>query len=74
MQRALEPLRERLADERIDMGELVILGAQAKLDRLDSEGAETVAARSWLAERVLGDDPLADPAAAAEVRRHGWAR
>ncbi len=74
VQRALEPLRERLEGERLDLGELVILGAEAKLAALDEEEAETEAARSWLAGRILTGEPLADPDAAAEVRRRGWSR
>lgn len=74
VERALEPLRDRLADERIDWGELVILGAQAKLARLDAERAETLGARNWLAERIREGDPLVDPDAAAEVRLRGWTR
>lgn len=74
VERALDPLRKRLAGERLDLGELLILGAEAKLARLEEERSEAIAARRWLAGRIRGDDPLADPDAAAEVRRRGWAR
>ena len=74
VQRALEPLRERLRGGRVDLGELVVLGAEAKLAALEAEEAETNAARGWLAERILAGEPLADPDAAAEVRSRGWSR
>lgn len=74
VRRALEPLRERLAGERLDLGELVVLGAEAKLAQLDEERAATAAARAWLAEGILGDAPLIDRSSADEVRRRGWSR
>ncbi len=74
VERALQPLRERLAGERLDLAELVILGAGEKLARIEDEERQTHEARSWLAERIRGDEPLVDPAAAERVRRGGWVR
>lgn len=77
VKRALDPLRQRLdasAGERLDLGELVILGAEAKLAALDEELAKTSAARLWLADRIRSGQPLADPEAAEKVKRRGWSR
>ena len=74
VQAALDELREALGDERVEMGELVILGAQEKLVRLRGERDETAALRRRLADRVRRRDVPADRAAADEVRRGGWAR
>lgn len=74
VERALQPLRDRLAGDRLDLAELVILGAGAKLAQIEGEERETREARRWLAERIRGDEPLADPEAAERVRRSGWAR
>ena len=74
MQAALDELRSALGDERVELGELVILGAQEKLARIRGESDETAALRSRLADRVRRRDIPADRAAADEVRRSGWAR
>jgi hypothetical protein len=74
VQAALDELREALGDERVEMGELVILGAQEKLARLRGERDETAALRRRLADRVRRRDIPADRAAADQVRRGGWAR
>jgi hypothetical protein len=71
---ALDELRAALGDERVEMGELVILGAQEKLARVRAEQEDTSALRRRLAERVRRRDISADRAAADEVRRAGWAR
>lgn len=74
VQRALEPLRA--IGQRVDMGELVILGAQRKLDEV-RRSQRDAAERRKLREQFLdltsrGD--VFDLDAAAEVREHGWAR
>jgi hypothetical protein len=74
VQAALDELREALGDERVEMGELVILGAREKLARLRAEHDDTAERRRRLAERVRRRDIPADRAAADEVRRSGWAR
>ncbi len=72
MRAALDELRGELGDSRVDLGELVILGAQAKLATVRAEsGAER---RRALAQRIRRHDLPADIAAADEVRRSGWAR
>lgn len=74
VQEALDELRAALGGERVELGELVILGAQEKLARVRAEREDTSALRRRLAERVRRRDIPADRAAADEVRRTGWAR
>jgi hypothetical protein len=74
VQAALDELREALGDDRVEMGELVILGAQEKLARVRAERDDSAALRRRLAERVRRRDIPADRTAADEVRRVGWAR
>ena len=74
VQAALDELRAVLGDARLEMGELVILGAQEKLARVRAEQDGTAALRRRLADRVRRRDIPADRAAADDVRRTGWAR
>jgi hypothetical protein len=71
---ALDELRGELGDARIELGELVILGARQKVAQLRGERDETAARRRRLAERVRRRELPVDRAAADEVRRAGWAR
>jgi hypothetical protein len=74
VQAALDELRDELGVERVELGELVILGAHQKVAQLRSQRQSTAARRRQLAERVRRRDIPADRAAADEVRRAGWAR
>ncbi|MDA0138037.1 hypothetical protein [Solirubrobacter deserti] len=75
MRAALDELRDELGDHRPDLGELVILGANAKLAQLRAERENLVERRRELADRIRrGTLPPLDPEAADEVRRSGWAR
>jgi len=74
VQAALDELREALGDDRLEMGELVILGAQQKLARVRADRDDTAALRRRLADRIRRREIPADRAAADEVRRAGWAR
>ena len=74
VQAALDQLREALGDDRLEMGELVILGAQQKLARVRADRDDTAALRRRLADRIRRREIPADRAAADEVRRAGWAR
>jgi hypothetical protein len=74
VQAALDELREALGDDRVEMGELVILGAHEKLARIRTERDDAAALRRRLADRVRRRDIPADRSAADEVRRAGWAR
>ena len=74
VQAALDELREALGDDRLEMGELVILGAEQKLARVQADRDDTAALRRRLADRIRRREIPADLAAADEVRRAGWAR
>ena len=67
-------MRQALGDDRVEMGELVILGAREKLARVRAETEDVAALRRRLADRIRRRDIPADRAAADEVRRRGWAR
>ena len=71
---ALDELREQLGDARIEIGELVVLGAREKVAQLRADREDTASRRRALAERVRRRDLPVDRAAADEVRRAGWAR
>lgn len=74
VQAALDELRAHLRTDRLELGELVILGAQAKLAQLRASSQELAIRRQRLVERILNRDIPVDVAAADEVRRSGWAR
>jgi hypothetical protein len=74
VQAALEELRDELGDARVELGELVILGARQKVAQLRAEREDTAARRRELADRVRRREIPADRGAADEVRRAGWAR
>jgi len=74
VQAALDELRGELGGERIDLGELVILGAHQKVAQLRAERDDAASRRRRLAERIRRRDVPVDVAAADEVRRSGWAR
>jgi hypothetical protein len=72
---ALDELRQETGSDRVNMGELVILGAHRKAAELRAERDRTVAARRRLADRIRTRSlPPVDLDAADEVRRTGWAR
>lgn len=74
MQAALDELRGELRGGRIELGELVILGAHQKLAELRQDRDDVAARRRALADQVRGRRLPVDRAAADEVRRGGWAR
>jgi hypothetical protein len=74
VQAALDELRAEVGDDRIELGELVILGAHQKVAQLRARRDETSVLRKQLAERIRRRDVPADRSAADEVRRAGWAR
>jgi hypothetical protein len=74
VQAALDELREATGDDRVELSELVVLGAQEKLARVRAERDETAALRRRLVDRIRRRDIPADRVAADEVRRAGWAR
>jgi uncharacterized membrane protein len=71
---ALDELREELGAERLELSELVVLGAHAKLDQLRARRDDAEALRRRLADRVRTGTAPVSRDAADEVRRSGWAR
>jgi len=60
-----------LREDRIDFAELLILGAQAKAQRLREESAAAREARAWLAREIREGTSPVDLKAAEEVKRLG---
>jgi len=70
---ALDALRAELGSERIDMGELVVLGAHEKSRRLRGNSEQAATLRRRLADRIRRREDLGlDVGAADEVKRAGW--
>jgi hypothetical protein len=74
VQAALDELRQELGDEGIELGELVILGVDVKLDEIRLARDGDAVRRRRLADRVRSRAVGADLEAANEVRSSGWAR
>jgi hypothetical protein len=74
VQAALDELRDELGNDRVALGELVVLGAQAKLARLRVQREDQSIVRHRLAERVRAGELPVDQDAAEEVRRTGFSR
>jgi hypothetical protein len=71
---ALDELRRELGSDRVELGELVVLGANVKLEIVRAERDRGAHERTQLADRVRERRAGADLAAADEVRAAGWAR
>ena len=74
VQAALDELRGEVGRDRIELAELVILGAREKVEQLRARRGEQQALRQRLAQRVRDRRVPIDLGAAEDVRRHGWAR
>jgi len=74
VQAALDELRREVGDDRVQLGELIVLGAGVKLAAIQSQHDDNAAKRRRLADRVRARATGADFAAATEVRASGWAR
>jgi hypothetical protein len=74
VQAALDQLRQELGTDRIELGELVVLGAGAKLAAVRAARNDDAEKRRRLANRVRSRALRSDLAAADEVRAAGWAR
>jgi hypothetical protein len=75
VQAALDELRAKMGERRIDFGELMILGARAKAREMSNDEAEAQTARRELSKWIRdGDGPKLDIAAADEVKRLGLIR
>ena len=71
---ALDALRTELNSDRVDLTELVLLGAESKLERLRLGSEESLRLRRDLADRIRRREDLGvDLQAADEVKRVGWA-
>lgn len=71
---ALTELRKELGTDRIDLAEIVVLGAELKLQQLRIDRTDRDELLHSLAERVRTRTLPVDAEAAALVRRTGWAR
>ncbi len=74
VQAALNELRKELGTDRVEVGELVVLGAGVKLAAIRSERDGYAAKRRRLADRVRSRVIGADVDASDAVRSSGWAR
>jgi len=74
VQAALDELRHELGTDKVELGELVILGAHAKLSDLRVRRSDQDLLRKRLAERVRTRSVGADAGAATRVRSEGWSR
>jgi hypothetical protein len=74
VQAALDELRREQGEDRVELGELVILGAREKTSQLRSQREDASVRRRRLADRIRRRDIPADRTAADDVRRTGWAR
>lgn len=73
MQAALDELRRELGTDRVELGELVVLGAEAKVAALRASRESDDVKLRRLADRIRSGDVGGDPAAAAEARA-SWVR
>lgn len=71
MQAALDELRHELGTDRIELGELVVLGARTKLQDLRARRDQQSERRARLAARVRARRVGADPGPARTVRASG---
>jgi hypothetical protein len=71
---ALDELRRELGSDRVELGELVVLGAAAKLASIRAERDSDARLRRRLADRIRSRSLPVDPAAAELARQTGWAR
>ncbi len=72
---ALEDLRSEMGGTDVPIATLVVLGARTRTAEKRAQRNADDETLSALAENIrTGTHPLADPDAAAAVRRSGWAR
>ncbi len=69
VKQALDPLRAELNDERLDLAELVVIGAQEKLARVEADDRARRARRRELTDMIRRGELNLDPALHEEVRR-----
>ncbi|MFL5842442.1 MAG: hypothetical protein ACJ77Z_18510 [Thermoleophilaceae bacterium] len=68
------PERHELGNDRIELSELVVLGARERPAQVRSQREDAATRRRRLADRVRNRSLPVDRDAATEVRRSGWAR
>ncbi len=68
---ALDALRAEMNGQRLDLAELVVVGAQAKLAQLRAIDERRRALREDLVKRIRSGDLDLDPALADEAKRAG---
>ncbi|MBS4728404.1 hypothetical protein MSM1_08650 [Mycobacterium sp. SM1] len=71
---ALDELRRELGTDRVDLGELVVLGAAAKIAAIRAERDGAARLRRRLADRVRSRNLPVDVHAAGVARQTGWVR
>lgn len=74
VQAALTALRAELGNDRVDLAEIVVLGAELKLHQLRIARGDRAERLRSLAQRVRTQTLPVDADAAATVRRTGWSR
>jgi hypothetical protein len=73
VQAALDELRRELGSDRVELGELVVLGAEAKVAALRASRQHDDAKLRSLADRIRSGDVFVDLDAATEARA-SWVR
>jgi hypothetical protein len=74
VEEALDELRKELGSDRVDLGELVILGARERLTRVRSERNRDAERLKDLAERVRNRQLTPLDLEAADAARRSWVR
>jgi len=70
----LDPLREEVGQDRLDWGELVVLGAEEKMRQIRQTRERGESLRRAEAQLIREQSGDTDVAAADQVKRTGWAR
>ena len=74
VQEALDELRDEIGSDRLDLGELVILGARERLTRIRSDRNRDAERLKALADRVRKRQLTPIDLEAAEAARRSWVR
>ena len=74
MKAVLDPLREEVGQDRLDWGELVVLGAEEKMRQIRQTRERGESLRRAEAQLIREQSGDTDVAAADQVKRTGWAR
>lgn len=74
MKAVLDPLREEVGQDRLDWGELVVLGAEEKMRQIRQTRERGESLRRAEAQLIREQSGDTDVAAADQVKKTGWAR